>query len=36
MATSEELRRMADQMDREVGQQPTVSEDASPQQRQGN
>lgn len=36
MVTSEELRRMADQMDREVEQHSTVSEDASPQQWQGN
>ena len=35
MATSEELRRMADQMDREAGQQPDVLEDASQQQRHG-
>ena len=35
MATSEELRQMADQMDREAGQQPAVLEDASQQQRHG-
>ena len=35
MATNEELRRMANQMDREVGQQPAVLEDASQQQRHG-
>ena len=34
MATN--LREMADQLDREVGQQPTVSEEVSPRQRQGN
>ena len=36
MATSEELRRMADQMDREAAQQAAVSEGVSPQDGQGN
>ena len=36
MATSEQLREMADQLDREAGQRPAVSEEVSPRQRQGN
>jgi hypothetical protein len=36
MATSDELRRMADLMDREAEQHAAVSEDASQQNRQGN
>ena len=36
MATSEQLREMADQLDRETGQQPVVKEEVSPRQRQGN
>ena len=36
MATSEELRRMADQMDREADQQAAELEGVSQQDRQGN
>ena len=36
MATADELRGMADQMDREAAQQAVVSEGVSPRDRQGN
>ena len=36
MATSEQLRDIADQLDRETGQQPIGKEEVSPHQRQGN
>ena len=36
MATSKQLRDMADQLDRETGQQPIMKEEVSPRQQQGN